>query len=321
MELKKLLILVSFLIMILHLHLPFLRGKDVQKILIEEVLSIGSLDDDVLYQWVGVVSDSNRCIYVTDNMDYSLKKFNKKGKLLKKTGRKGQGPGEFLAPRYLDISNELLYVTDQFRLEIQVFDENLNYSHSVPISIPVSDLKVISGDEIAVATISMSKTGTIFIFDSKGSIKRELLYSDKTSHLMMDMVNFDFDSQGNIYLVYNYKDKIEKIDPEGRKIWSKKLLKIKEIKREKVGQFTIPTKLVYKDIALDRSGNLFILGGGFSKNPSCDVYVLSPEGKRLTTFTLPDSSHCIYIDGADFLYSRANEGVTLKKFRIKYIYE
>jgi len=321
MELKKLLILVSFLIMILHLHLPFLRGKDVQKILIEEVLSIGSLDDDVLYQWVGVVSDSNRCIYVTDNMDYSLKKFNKKGKLLKKTGRKGQGPGEFLAPRYLDISNELLYVTDQFRLEIQVFDENLNYSHSVPISIPVSDLKVISGDEIAVATISMSKTGTIFIFDSKGSIKRELLYSDKTSHLMMDMVNFDFDSQGNVYLVYNYKDKIEKIDPEGRKIWSKKLLKIKEIKREKVGQFTIPTKLVYKDIALDRSGNLFILGGGFSKNPSCDVYVLSPEGKRLTTFTLPDSSHCIYIDGADFLYSRANEGVTLKKFRIKYIYE
>jgi len=321
MELKKLLILVSFLIMILHLHLPFLRGKDVQKILIEEVLSIGSLDDDVLYQWVGVVSDSNRCIYVTDNMDYSLKKFNKKGNLLKKTGRKGQGPGEFLAPRYLDISNELLYVTDQFRLEIQVFDENLNYSHSVPISIPVSDLKVISGDEIAVATISMSKTGTIFIFDSKGSIKRELLYSDKTSHLMMDMVNFDFDSQGNIYLVYNYKDKIEKIDPEGRKIWSKKLLKIKEIKREKVGQFTIPTKLVYKDIALDRSGNLFILGGGFSKNPSCDVYVLSPEGKRLTTFTLPDSSHCIYIDGADFLYSRANEGVTLKKFRIKYIYE
>jgi outer membrane protein assembly factor BamB len=321
MELKKLLILVSFLMMILHLHLPFLRGKDGQKILIEEVLSIGSLDDDVLYQWVGVVSDSNRCIYVTDNMDYSLKKFNKKGKLLKKTGRKGQGPGEFLAPRYLDISNELLYVTDQFRLEIQVFDENLNYSHSVPISIPVSDLKVISGDEIAVATISMSKTGTIFIFDSKGSIKRELLYSDKTSHLMMDMVNFDFDSQGNIYLVYNYKDKIEKIDPEGRKIWSKKLLKIKEIKREKVGQFTIPTKLVYKDIALDRSGNLFILGGGFSKNPSCDVYVLSPEGKRLTTFTLPDSSHCIYIDGADFLYSRANEGVTLKKFRIKYIYE
>lgn len=321
MDLKKLLFLISFSMMILHLHLPFLRGKDVQRIIIEEVLSIGSLDDDALFQWVGIVSDSNRCIYVTDNIDYSLKKFDKKGYLLKKTGRKGQGPGEFLAPRYLDISNELLYVTDQSKLEIQVFDKNLNYSHSVPISIPVSDLEVLSNDEIAVATISMVKTGRIFIFDSKGKIKRELQYSDKKSPLLMDMVNFDFDPRGNLYLVYNYQDKIEKLDPAGRRIWSKKLLKIKEIKREKVGQFTLPTKLIYKDIALDKSGNLFILGGGFSENPSCDVYVLNSEGRHLTTITLPDSSHCIYIDDDDFLYSRANEGVTLKKFKIKYVYD
>jgi outer membrane protein assembly factor BamB len=321
MELKKLLFLVSSLAIVLHTHLPFLCGKDIRKILLEEVLSIGSLDDDTLFQWVGIISDSNRSIYVTDNMDYSMKKFDDQGNLLKKTGQKGQGPGEFLAPRYLGISKEFLYVTDQFKPEIQVFDKNLNYSRSVPISMPVSDLKVLSDDEVAVSTISMAKTGRIFIFDSKGNIKRELQYSDKKSPLMMDMVNFDFDSQGNLYLVYNYQDKIEKFNPEGRKIWSKKLLSIKKIKREKVGQFMLPTKFVHKDIALDSSGNLFILGGSFSKNPSCDVYVLSPEGKRLTTFTLPDWSHCIYIDCNDFLYSRANEGVTLKKFKIKYVYE
>jgi len=270
---------------------------------------------------VGVISDSDSYIYVTDNMDYSLKKFDDQGTLIKKTGRKGQGPGEFLAPRYLGISNEFLYVTDQFKSEIQVFDKNLNYSRSLPISMPVSDLKVLSDDKIAVTTISMAKTGRIFIFNSKGKVKRELLYSDKKSPLMMDNVNFDFDSQGNFYVVYNYQDKIEKFDPEGRKIWTKKLLNIKKIKREKVGQFTLPTKFVYKDVALDSSGNLFILGGGFSKNPSCDVYVLTPEGNHLTTLTLPDSSHCIYVDGNDFLYSRANEGVTLRKFKIEYVYE
>jgi len=321
MKLIKPLFLVSFLVIAIHAHLPFLSGKDIQKILLEEVLSIGSLEDDALFQWVGVISDSDSYIYVTDNMDYSLKKFDDQGNLLKKTGRKGQGPGEFLAPRYLSISNELLYVTDQFKSEIQVFDNNLNYSRSVPISMPVADLKVLSDDEIAVATISTAKAGRIFIFNSKGKIKRELQYADKKSPLLMDNVNFDFDSQGNLYLVYNYQDKIEKFDPEGRKIWTKKLLKIKKIKREKVGQFTLPTKFVYKDVALDSSGNLFILGGSFSKNPSCDVYVLNPEGKRLTAFTLPDSSHCIYIDSNDFLYSRANEGVTLKKFKIKYVYD
>lgn len=321
MELRKLLFLVSLLAIALHVHLPSLSGKDIQKILLEEVLSIGNLEDDALFQWVGVISDSDSFIYVTDNMDYSLKKFNDQGNLIKKTGRKGQGPGEFLAPRYLGISNEFLYVTDQFKSEIQVFDKNLNYSRSVPISMPVSDLKVLSDDKIAVTTISMAKTGRIFIFDSKGKIKRELQYSNKKSPLMMENVNFDFDSQGNLYLVYNYQDKIEKFDPKGRKIWTKKLLDIKKIKREKVGQFMLPTKFVYKDIALDSSGNLFILGGSFSKNPSCDVYVLTPEGSHLTTLTLPDSSHCIYVDGNDFLYSRINEGVTLRKFKIKYVYE
>ena len=321
MELRKLLFPVVLLAIALHVHLPSLSGKDVQKILLEEVLSIGSLEDDVLFQWVGVISDSDSYIYITDNMDYSLKKFDDRGNFIKKTGRKGQGPGEFLAPRYLGISNEFLYVTDQFKSEIQVFDKNLNYSRSVPISMPVSDLKVLSDDKIAVTTVSMAKTGRIFIFNSRGKIKRELRYSKKKSPLMMDNVNFDFDSQGNLYLVYNYQDKIEKFDPKGRKIWTKKLLNIKKIKREKVGQFMLPTKFVYKDIALDSSGSLFILGGSFSKNPSCDVYVLTPEGNHLTTLTLPDSSHCIYVDGNDFLYSRINEGVTLRKFKIKYVYE
>jgi len=321
MKLKKPLFLVYLLAIVLQAHIPLLGGNNVQKIFLEEVLSIGSLEDDALFQWVGVISDSSGYIYVTDNMDYSLKKFDDKGNLIKKTGRKGQGPGEFLAPRYLGISSELLYVTDQFKPGIQVFDKDLNYSSSISVSMPVYDLKVLDDDEIAVATVSTAKAGRIFIFNSKGKIKRELKYSYKKSHLLTDVVNFDLDSQGNLYLVYNYQDKIEKFDPEGRKIWSNKLLGIKNIKREKIGQFNLPTKFVYKDIALDSSGNLFILGGSFSKNPSCDVYVLSPEGKRLTTFTLSDSSHCIYIDGNDFLYSRANEGLTLKKFKIKYVPE
>ncbi|UCC40915.1 MAG: NHL repeat-containing protein [Candidatus Aminicenantes bacterium] len=318
MKLKKSSFLVSILAIVLQVHLPRLSGNGIQKIFLEEVLSIGSVEDDALFQWVGVISDSSGYIYVTDNMDYSLKKFDGKGNLIKKTGRKGQGPGEFLAPRYLGISSEFLYVTDQFKPKIQVFDKDLNYNRSISISMPVYDIKVLNDDEIAVAAISTAKAGRIFIINSKGKIKRELQYSDKKSHLLTDVMNFDLDSQGNLYLVYNYQDKVEKFDPEGRKIWSNKMLNIKNVKREKIGQFTLPTKFVYKDIALDSSGNLFILGGSFSKNPSCDVYVLSPEGKSLTTFTLPDSSHCIYIDGNDFLYSRANDGVTLKKFKIKH---
>jgi hypothetical protein len=238
---------------------------------------------------------------------------------LKKTGRKGQGPGEFTAIRYLGISDKFLYVTEQYRPEIQIFDKDLNYKRSIIIPFPIADLKVLSDDEIAISTIIKEQESRILIFNTEGKVKRELQYSNKKSPLMMDMVSFDFDPKGNLYLAYNFQDKIEKFAPDGKKLWSKGLLRVKEAKRQKLDLFTLPTEFIYKDVALDNLDNLFVLGGHYSKNPSCDVYVLNPEGKWLATFTLPDDTHCIYIDSRGFLYSRANEGITLKKFKMKYI--
>jgi outer membrane protein assembly factor BamB len=314
---KKRMFPLLWLILIIPLFLHT-EGKEDNDWHLEEVLSIGSLEDDTLFQWVGVAVDHDQNIYVTDTLDYSLKKFDAKGKLAKKTGRKGQGPGEFLAPRYIDNTEISIYVSDQYTPKIQVFDKNLNYTHSIPIPMPVSDFSVLPEEEIAVATLSTIKSGRIYIFNSTGKIQREIQYTKEKLSLMMDMVNFEFDSQGNLFLVYNYQDKIEKFSPEGKKLWSKKLLGVKKVQKEKIASLVVPSKLIYKDIALDHSGNIFVLGGSFSKNPSRDVYILNPEGDLLNTITLPDTSHCIYIDSKDYLYSRANEGVTLKKYKIKH---
>ena len=46
------------------------------KIQVEEVLSIGSLDEETLFQWVGIDTDEHFNIYLTDSMDHSLKKFS-----------------------------------------------------------------------------------------------------------------------------------------------------------------------------------------------------------------------------------------------------
>jgi hypothetical protein len=120
---KQILLPLSLLLIITLTQNLSLPGKEMKQIYLEEVLSIGDLyDNPVLYMWVDVKVDENNFIYVTDTMDYSLNKFNSQGKLIKKIGRKGQGPGEFQAPRFMGLSEKFIYVSDERMNRIQVFD-------------------------------------------------------------------------------------------------------------------------------------------------------------------------------------------------------
>jgi hypothetical protein len=292
------------------------RAAPAERIVLEEVLSIGSFDDDALFQWVGVATDSEGSIYVTDAMDYSLKKFDAAGNLLAKAGRRGQGPGEFTAPRLLDSSEQFLFVTEQYQPVVKVFDQKLRFRFQIPLAGPAGDIKALGDDLVAAVVLSARGESRLEFYDRKGQIVKKVPFSPKPSRMLMDLVSFDMDDQGNIYLAYNFADRIEKFDDSGNKVWSKNLLGIKQVKREKLSTHLLPVEIVYKDVALDRSGYLYVLGGKFSQNRSRDVYILNPDGELVSILTLPEPSHCIYIDRENFLYSRANEGITLKKFRM-----
>jgi len=296
------------------------RGEDTLKISLEEVLSIGSLSDDTLFQWAGVAVDREGFIYVSDALDYSLKKFDTSGELVGKVGRKGEGPGEFTAPRQLDVSDDYVYVTDQYQPVIKVFDLDLHYRFTVRLRVPVGEMKALGHGKLAVVSVFPGENSSVSVYDHEGRKVGSVVYSEDSESFMMDMVSFEMDAGHNLYLAYNFADRIEKLDPQGTRLWSRKLLKIRKVKWKKFASEKVPIEIVYKDVALGPSGNLYVLGGVFSQHPSRDVYVLSPEGEYLAMFTLPHASHCLYIDREGFLYSRANEGVTLKKYRMNLEY-
>ncbi|MBS3819489.1 hypothetical protein KGY73_08315 [bacterium] len=323
MRIHRLLIL--FIVMGLTVF-SFLQGEEkLKKISLEEVLSIGSLESDILYMWAGITTGPQGHIYVTDAMDYSVKKFNEKGVLVKKVGRKGKGPKEFLAPRSIKYFQGQLYVTDQYIPGIKIFDKNLNYIRHIPLKFPIWDLKIASEEKIFISSPIMSQPEQLILIDSQGKMNKQMKQTSEVEEYWENFLKFEIDVQGNLYVIYTFRDRIRKYNRTMNQIWAKSLFGHREVKRKKLNSSKVaapelPTQTAYKDIALDSQGHLFILGGHLCEHPGRDVYVLDQKGNHLTSFLLPESSHCLHIDHHDFLYSRGEEGTSIKKISMKYIY-
>lgn len=318
MRTKIILAVLTLIFSVADRSLYLLAGETAPKAILREVLSIGSLDDDVLFMWAGITSDERGNIYITDAMDYSIKKFDTSGRLISKSGRRGQGPGEFLAPRLLSFSGKLLYATDQNLPGIQVFDQELKFQYRIPYAWAISSMKVLAEDRIAIVPVSVGVNGCVLFINRKGEVLEKVRYCDDDQEMLLNLAEFEIDLDGNIYLAYCFQDKIEKISGSGEILWARTLFDGKKVESKKIKALMVPTQITYKSIVMDSFQKLYVLGGGFSQNRSRDVYVLSSEGQHLATLTLPEPSHCIYIDREDYLYSRVNDGTALKKFEVRF---
>ena len=143
---------------------------------------------------------------------------------------------------------------------------------------------------------------------------------------MLNTVSFQDYRKNYFMIAYNWKDKIDRYYKSGRLVWTRSLLDNKDAQTRKEGYSKrsfgmYPVEAVYKAIALDKQGDLFILGGDLSENINRDVYVLSKDNELITTFTLSEASRTIHIDRNNFLYSRSEDGKTLIKYEIEYYFE
>jgi hypothetical protein len=301
-------------------------GSGAERILsvaLEEVLSIGTLDDGALVQWTGIAADRSGGIYVLDSLDYAIKKFDSRGRLIQKAGRKGQGPGEFISPRALALSGDHLLVLDQSRAGLLIFGTDLRYQGAIPAAQPWTMIVPLASGRMAVAGLSnIGQPARISTIDSTGRILSGFSFLEKVRFYLADSITAAADADGNLFIAYFYQDRIEKRDPRGAVLWNWSLAGSETTSTQTLKlsdrEIQLPSKTFYKDVALDRQGHVLVLCGGQTKHPSRDVYVFDPAGTRQAMFTLPEASHCVYVDDRGFLYVRANEGLTVKKYRLVY---
>lgn|GEM_PF-2620657 len=73
-----------------------------------------------------IAAESNGRVFICDGEENQVFVLNQSGNLIHTLGKKGQGPGEFLSPIELTISNNKLFVVDAC-LRMQKFDSNLQF--------------------------------------------------------------------------------------------------------------------------------------------------------------------------------------------------
>ncbi len=292
------------------------------KIEIREVLSFGTVEDDLLYFATSLTTDEKGFIFVTDSLDCSVKKFDAAGRLIAKAGRKGQGPGEFQFPVLVRYWSGHVCVVDQNLLGISVFDRDLHFQTRIPFETPIFDLRPTKDGRLLVLSPALNRFPPIVEVDLKGVARAKGPAADSEHDYWKRTGKFEVDLHGNVAFCRSFQDSVAKYDRDFGLIWEKGLLgnpktgssEIKVLDRS----FKLPNDMVFKDITLDTKGLLFILGGHVSEHRSRDIYVVDDSGKKLTTIVLPEPTYTLHIDKDNSLYCPVGEGTGIKKYQLVY---
>ena len=115
-------------------------------------------------------------IYVTDSNQNVVIAFNSEGKFIKKFGREGQGPGEFIKPSFISIdSKNRIYICENGNMRIQIFSPVGVYQNSFRIYKAYSTMALGINNTIILSHLSRDAYEPLIeVLTSKGSLASSL---------------------------------------------------------------------------------------------------------------------------------------------------
>jgi len=211
------------------------------KISLEYIKNIGDLESEdehvLFYMPSDIAIDKEGNVYVLDSGNHRIQKFDPDGNFLASFGRQGQGPGEFQYPQSVDLDPEgNLYVSDSGNQKIQIIKSDgslakeIKMTEEAPGILRVRSGQMIMGQGASVYSFGMGRMDQdqelpklIKILNKEAEVQKEFgeqkNYSDFLVNRMGNRYHFTVDKKGNIFIAFDYQNRIEKYSPEGELLW------------------------------------------------------------------------------------------------------
>lgn len=135
----------------------------------------------ILKRPTGIAYDAKRgLIYVADTRAHDIKVFNSDGVHVKSIGRPGEGDGEFNAPTHLAFAHDELYVIDTLNNRVQVFSNGGAGDYKMRLKFGARGLYI--GNLVRPKGVAVDSEGNIYVVESYYD---RLLVFDKYGNFLM----------------------------------------------------------------------------------------------------------------------------------------
>jgi len=293
---------------------------------VEKEPLIGSIED--------IAVSKSGSVFVVDEENYAILKYDSTGAFAKKTGRRGSGPGEFGSEMSnIAVLEDTFYVVDKSNRRFNLFTTDLEFLRQVRFPQKAPPIREIAFDDQG--RLYGAGTG----LKSDEWLLHEALRVDSSrfvelKHVHGDMVYDRFSissspSNGLLAVSYKLKDTVEVYTSPDTRVGTFPIIRdhsheapppvvrANELAKLKSRSMPDADDFITWDISVDQRGYIWVLAGTYAKPPKQVLYVYNTGGERISKTIAPSAINHFVIRGSS-LYAATEDATQLIKYKISY---